>query len=129
MDECKPLAAAPLSFLTSHLRSRHWWYEIVALDVRLLLGGALTPVIQHTGLHMTVVLMIMMGFLIATRDIDPYLNRARGGIENEHSTDVELPPPPSRVCMSIRWRGGRGGRGGHRRGGAGDALATQFCGK
>ena len=41
--------AGPLSFLTSHLRSRNWWYEIVALDVRLLLGGALTPVIQHTA--------------------------------------------------------------------------------
>ena len=41
--------AGPLSFLTSHLRSRNWWYEIVALDVRLLLGGALTPVIPHTA--------------------------------------------------------------------------------
>ena len=83
------VVAGPLSFLTGHLRARSWWYEIVALDVRLLLGGALTPVIQHTGLHITVVLMIMITFLISTRDIDPYLNKAWGGVENMHSTDVE----------------------------------------
>ena len=65
----------PLNFLTGHLRARSWWYEIVALDVRLLLGGALTPVIHHTGMHMTVVLMIMMGLSYATRDINPYLNK------------------------------------------------------
>jgi hypothetical protein len=67
--------AGPLSFLTGHLRARSWWYEIVALDIRLLIGGALTPVIQHTGMHMTVVLMILMGFAYATRDINPYLNK------------------------------------------------------
>jgi hypothetical protein len=69
-----------MSFLTSHLRARSWWYEIVALDVRLLLGGALAPVIQHTGLHMIVVLMIMLAFLITTRDINPYLNKAGGSL-------------------------------------------------
>ena len=70
----------PLNFLTGHLRARTWWYEIVALDVRLLLGGALNPLIQHPGLHITIVLMIMMAFLIATRDINPYLNRAGGSL-------------------------------------------------
>jgi len=25
----------------------------------------------------------------------------RGVIENQHSTDVESPPPPPRICMSI----------------------------
>jgi len=55
---------------------------------------------------MTVVLMIMMGFHIATRDINPYLNKARGSwTENKHSTDVESPPPPPRVCMSIQYEG------------------------
>jgi hypothetical protein len=72
--------AGPLSFLTGHLRARTWWYEIVALDVRLLLGGALNPLIQHAGLHITIVMMIMLGFLIATRDINPYLNRAGGSL-------------------------------------------------
>jgi len=71
-----------MSFLTSHLRARNWWYEIVALDVRLLLGGALCPVIHHTGLHMIVVLMIMLAFLITTRDINPYLNKGHQAILN-----------------------------------------------
>jgi hypothetical protein len=26
--------------------------------------------------------------------------KARGVVENKHSTDVESPPPPLRVCMS-----------------------------
>jgi len=29
----------------------------------------------------------------------------RGVIENKHSTDVESPPPPPRVCMSIHPEG------------------------
>jgi len=70
--------AGPLSFLTGHLRAPSWWYEIFALNVRLLLGGALSPVIQDTGMHMTVVLMILMGFSYATREINPYLNKAGG---------------------------------------------------
>ena len=80
-------SAGPLGFLTSHLRSRNWWYEIVALDVRLLVGGALYPVIRHTGLHMTIVLMIMMAFLVATRDIDPYLNKAGGSPRTSTAPD------------------------------------------
>jgi hypothetical protein len=46
-----------------------------ALDVRLLLGGALYPILQHSGLHITLVLMILIGFSYGTRDINPYLNK------------------------------------------------------
>jgi hypothetical protein len=58
------VVAGPLSFLTGHLRARSWWYEIVALDVRLLIGGALTPVIQHTGrgLHSLTSQLNLSGF-------------------------------------------------------------------
>ena len=41
-----------------------------------LLRGALYPVVQHSGLHITVVLLILMGFSYATREINPYLNKA-----------------------------------------------------
>jgi hypothetical protein len=79
--------AGPLSFLTGHLRARSWWYEIVALDVRVLLGGALYPVTQHSGLHITIVLLILIVFSYVTRDINPYLNKA-GVIGNKHSDPV-----------------------------------------
>jgi hypothetical protein len=35
-------------------------------------------------------------------------HRGRGGIVNKHSTDVEYPPHPSHVCMSIQAAAGRG---------------------
>jgi hypothetical protein len=63
----------------------------------LLLGGALYPVIQHSGLHISIVLLILMGFSYATREINPYLNKVGGVIENIHSTDVESPPP---ICFA-----------------------------
>jgi len=64
-----------------------------------LLGGALYPVIQHSGLHISVVLLILMGFSYATREINPYLNKVRWVIENKHSTDVESPQPI--CCTSV----------------------------
>jgi hypothetical protein len=82
--------AGALSFLTGHLRARSWWYEIVALDVRLLLGGALYPVIQHSGLHITVVLLILMSFSYATREIDPYLNKAGGSLRTSTGPTLNL---------------------------------------
>jgi len=31
----------------------------------------------------------------------PVGRHGRGFIENKHSTDIDFPPPPPRVCMSI----------------------------
>lgn len=71
-----------LQFLTRHLRTKYWWYEILALEVRVIISGLLYPVVTHPGLHMTVVLIVTVAFYALTRDMNPYLNSGHQTILN-----------------------------------------------
>ncbi|KAJ1448157.1 hypothetical protein M885DRAFT_540169 [Pelagophyceae sp. CCMP2097] len=63
-----------LAFFTRHVRPAVWYYEIVALEVRLLICGALVPVTSR-GLRLSIILVVICAWTTVTREMRPYINR------------------------------------------------------
>ncbi|KAJ1450433.1 hypothetical protein M885DRAFT_532424, partial [Pelagophyceae sp. CCMP2097] len=70
-----------LAFFTRHVRPAVWYYEIVALEVRLLICGALVPVTSR-GLRLSIILVVIFVWTTATREMRPYINRGHMALVN-----------------------------------------------
>ncbi|KAJ1454376.1 hypothetical protein M885DRAFT_521919 [Pelagophyceae sp. CCMP2097] len=70
-----------LSFFTRHVRPAVWYYEILALEVRLLVCGALVPATTR-GLRLSIILVVIFSWTILTREMRPYINRGHMALVN-----------------------------------------------
>ncbi|KAJ1460845.1 hypothetical protein M885DRAFT_585041 [Pelagophyceae sp. CCMP2097] len=70
-----------LAFFTRHVRPAVWYYEIAALEVRLLICGALVPGTQR-GLRLSILLVVCFGWATVTREMKPYINRGHMALVN-----------------------------------------------
>ncbi|KAJ1445282.1 hypothetical protein M885DRAFT_579466, partial [Pelagophyceae sp. CCMP2097] len=75
-----------LAFFTRHVRPAVWYYEIVALEVRLIICGALVPATTR-GLRLSILFVVMtlrviFAWAILTREMRPYINRGHQALVN-----------------------------------------------
>jgi len=70
-----------LSFFTRHVRPAYWYYEIVALEVRLIICGALVPTTTK-GLRLAILLVVIFAWMTMTREMRPYINRGHMALVN-----------------------------------------------
>jgi len=70
-----------LAFFTRHVRPAVWYYEILALEVRLVICGALVPVTGR-GLRLCVIVVVIFAWTTVTRELRPYINRGHMALVN-----------------------------------------------
>jgi len=70
-----------LSFFTRHVRPAVWYYEILALEVRLVVCGALVP-FTGRGLRICILLVFIFAWTTVTRELRPYINRGHMALVN-----------------------------------------------
>ncbi|KAJ1454208.1 hypothetical protein M885DRAFT_251657 [Pelagophyceae sp. CCMP2097] len=81
MNRINGVPDGSLDFFTRHVRPAYWYYEILALEVRLIICGALVPV-TGSGLRLSIILVVIFAWTTVTRDMRPYINRGHMALVN-----------------------------------------------
>ena len=76
-------------------------YEILALEVRLVVCGALVPIAGNQGLRISAIVLIMITWTMFTLVARPYINRGHATLLGLLQL-CQVRSPPRRVSLATR---------------------------